>query len=270
MIETSCKGCVFSKNNKEGKQESCQIGRLEKLQGYKNEGEDFFKVKRFCNTFRPSQWLNDLSLDESLNIIETVKKEIIPRVGILIDFDTDLENPMSKLKDCIQSILDQTFSPRYVIIVNRKVEYNEDIQELLSSSFDERVEHHIVQLLTSCMDSTFPRETQGKTLIIDECFRHFMNGWVFVTTIGESIPKNLMSGINKIINEDMEILTVVEPYDGFNGMIFQTALFKFLNGNMSKVWGIEDVDSRPFLEKVKDMEDAESVMSWEEFYGKIS
>jgi hypothetical protein len=79
-----------------------------------------------------------------------------------------------------------------------------------------------------------------------------------------------MSGINKILNEDMEVFTVVEPYDGFNGTIFQTALFKLLNGNMPKVWGIEDVDPRPFLEKVKNMDNSESVMSWEEFYAKLS
>jgi len=101
VIETSCQGCVFSKNDKDGKQESCQMDRLGKLESYRNDEEEFFRVKRFCNAFRPNQWLNDLSLEESLSITDTVKKEIVPRVGILIDFDTELEDPLSKLKDCI-------------------------------------------------------------------------------------------------------------------------------------------------------------------------
>lgn len=261
MIETSCQGCVFSKNDKDGKQESCQMDRLGKLESYRNDEEEFFRVKRFCNAFRPNQWLNDLSLEESLSITDTVKKEIVPRVGILIDFDTELEDPLSKLKDCVQSIIDQDLSVRYVIVVNRKVEYNEEIQKLLAGSLSEDVDHHILQLLN---------QPEDKILIVDECFRHFLNGWLFVTTIGQEIPSKLMSGINKIINEDMGILTAVEPYDGFNGLIFQTALFKFLNGNAPKVWGIDDIDSRPFIEKVKDMKDSESVMTWEEFYAKLS
>ena len=69
-------------------------------------------------------------------------------------------------------------------------------------------------------------------------------------------------------------MSVVKPYDNINGMIFQSSLFKYLNGNRRKVYEGEDgeknVDDRPFLDKVEDLaqKSAEgSVIEWGEFYG---
>ena len=93
---------------------------------------------------------------------------------------------------------------------------------------------------------------------------------MYVTTCGEEIPNTLMQTLNRIINEDMEKITIVKPYDGFNGMIFQAVIFKFLNGNKPKAWTVEEIDDRPFLEKAKDLDQENTIMSWEEFYAKLS
>ena len=69
----------------------------------------------------------------------------------------------------------------------------------------------------------------------------------------------------------MKRLSVVKPYDDFNGLLFITALFKFLNGNHKKAYEMENgelyFDSRPFLEKIEDMKDetGETLITWEEF-----
>ena len=45
--------------------------------------------------------------------------------------------------------------------------------------------------------------------------------------------------------------------------LVQTALFKFLNGNKTKVWDDKTKDSRLFLDKVKDMQEVEScILDW--------
>ena len=260
MIETTCKDCVFARSEN-GEQESCDLNRLEKLGFHKDEKEKCFVVERFCNTARPQEWVDSLSFEESLDLKKTVMKEVVPRIGFLLYFDSETKDPLKSLEKNISEIMSQKYLPRYIIIANEKVEYNQAIQKILAESLPEEVHHHIVQML---------QKPNTKVEIIDECFKHALNGWVYVTTCGEKIPNTLMQTFNRLINEDMEKITVVKPYDGFNGMVFQAALFKFLNGNKPKVWSVEDVDQRPFLEKVKDLDKEQSIMSWEEFNAKLS
>jgi hypothetical protein len=69
----------------------------------------------------------------------------------------------------------------------------------------------------------------------------------------------------------MKRLSVVKPYDDFNGLLFSTPLFKLLNGNNIKAYekdnGELELDDRPFLEKIEDMKDdtGETLITWEEF-----
>lgn len=260
MIETTCKGCVFAQVKK-NVQTGCQLNRLEKLGSKLNSDAESFSVQRFCNTARPQEWVDLLSFEESLDLKKAVMQEVYPRVGVLINFDVTKDQPLEKLESSISDLMSQEHPPRYIIVANEKVEYNESIQKILASKLPKGTDHHIVQML---------KRFEDQKQIIDECFRHALNGWMYVTTCGEEIPKTLMQTLNRMINEDMEKITVVKPYDGFNGMIFQTALFKFLNGNRPKVWTIEEIDYRPFLEKVQDLDKESSVMSWEEFYEKLS
>jgi hypothetical protein len=263
MIETTCKGCVFAHLENE-KQTGCDLERLEKLKFHRNEDGKSFTVERFCNTSRPKEWADSLSLEESLDLKKTVMTEVRPRIGVLIYFETLAIDPLRSLENTISKITAQEYLPRYIIVANNKVEYNEAIQKMMASKLPEDTEHHLVQMIT---------QEKNKIEVIDECFRHALNGWMYITTSGESIPKNLMRGMNRIINEDMKKITVVNPYDGFNGMVFQTSLFKLLNGNRPKIWAVEEIDDRPFLEKAKDLDKdckEKTIMSWEEFNGLLS
>ena len=66
----------------------------------------------------------------------------------------------------------------------------------------------------------------------------------------------------------MKRLVVVKPYDNINGLLFQTALFKFVNGNKTKLYQDEIIDSRSFLEKVEAAfaeSDDETLITWSKF-----
>ena len=87
-------------------------------------------------------------------------------------------------------------------------------------------------------------------------------------TSGDTLTKDIAGTIHKIINIDMRQVVLVEPHDGYNGMIFPAYLFKFLNGNKVKVFQDEIVDGRGFLEKVRDAAkrtNTNNLLSWEEF-----
>ena len=208
-----------------------------------------------------------LSLEESENLCDTVLQEVRPRVGFFVIMDSEGVEAIDKLKKTLLDIKNQKdATPRYVVVVNDKVEYNNEIQGLFGELFDHYITmHHIVQINT-----TFPTEHH----LIDEAFIHAKNGWVYVTSSGENVPLDLLEKMHQRMNIDMNILSVVKPYDEINGMIFQASLFKYLNGNRRKVYEGEDgeknVDDRPFLDKVEDLAQMSaegSVIEWGEFYG---
>ncbi len=258
---TVCKGCVFAQGSPE--QSSCQLDRPIKL-GLQDDTEDgHFVLKRVCSTYRPDEWLSDLSLAESEDIVATVRKEVIPPVGFFIVLKTEEDHAIGKLEATLIDIKNQDLesSPSFVVVITDKVEYNEEAFALLDSMFEyDETKYHIVQL-------EMTPDTLHKR--IDEAFRHAKNGWAYVTSSGESVASDLMTRIDKRVNEDMKKLVVIKPYDAINGLLFQTTLFKFVNGNKSKLYEDEVQDSRSFLEKIEEAsqrsDDNETFITWEEF-----
>ncbi len=193
----------------------------------------------------------------------------MPSNGFLVLLDTSKDTPekflaIHNLRKTISDIKNQTLhQARYIIVATDKTEYNEEIQKLLVTEFDhDETLHHLVKV------SEIP---ENKMFIVDECFRHAKNGWIYVTTSGEAVDQELVEKINQRINIDMKRLSVVKPYDDFNGLLFSTPLFKFLNGNHKKAYekdsGELEFDGRPFLQKIEDMKDntGETLITWEEF-----
>ena len=267
-IVTKCDACVFAELDKNKIQTSCELGRESKLGVEETNDDGFFNLNRFCNTYRPKEWLPMLSLEESENLCDTVLQEVKPRVGFFVIMDSQDTDVIDKLKKTLLDIKNQkNATPRYVVVINDKVEYNNEIQGLFGELFDHYITmHHIVQINT-----TFPTEHH----LIDEAFIHAKNGWVYVTSSGENVPLDLLEKMHQRMNIDMDILSVVKPYDEINGMIFQSSLFKYLNGNRRKVYEGEDgeknVDDRPFLDKVEDLAQMSaegSVIEWGDFYGE--
>ena len=258
--QTHCKGCVFAQFG-EFTQKSCELDRSLKLGVEDKDDDGFFVLSRFCNTYRPQEWEDGLSEKEKENKSESVMSEICPRVGFFVLLETDKENAVEKFKYTLEDIKSQTYgTPRYIVVVNDKVEYNEEIYSILASSFDfEETEYHVVQLEYD------PKSEWHK---LDPAFIHAKNGWICVTSSGASVDRDLIWKIHKRINIDMKKLVVVQPYQDMNGMIFQSALFKFVNGNRTKLYQDEMIDSRSFLEKVESAAEnsgEETFITWSEF-----
>ena len=143
---THCEGCVFAEGV--SKQLSCRLNRSTKLGIQDTDENGFFILSRLCNTYRPEDWLKDLSLAESENINETVRTEIYPPVGFFIMLNTEGNSNIPKLKSTLEDIKAQKlYNARYVVVITDKVEYNEEAFALLDSMFDyKETKFHIVQL----------------------------------------------------------------------------------------------------------------------------
>ena len=257
MVETTCMGCVFAKI-KDNKQYGCVLNRTEKIETRREttDGIEHDVVLRFCNTSRPEKWTESLSLEERLEADSVVMEEVRPRVGFLVYLDHSKENPLANLKITLEGIRNQSeSSARYVIVANEKVEYNEEIHNMLLSMFDkDQTEVNLLQLL---------EVPTNKIWLVDEAFRLALNGWLYTTTSGESVDKNLLKDLHQHVNVKMKKLSVVKPYEGINGFLVQTALFKYLNGNKTKNWSAEEKDSRLFLDKIKGLDETKDcILDW--------
>ena len=262
-IETHCKGCVFAEYNGK-KQVGCELNRIDLLNpektGKTKNGKFEFVFNRFCNTYRPKEWKKVLSKEEKKDLKQTVLREVFPRIGVFVFLDTSASNALEDLRHTVKQIKNQTRGvPRYIVIINAGVEYNEEVQSLLASEFDfEETEYHIVLSLVGQMD----------LFLIGEAFKHAKNGWIFVTTSGEDIPENLFEKIDNRMNIDMKRLVLVKPYEKMNGMIFQSAVYRLLDGNKALI----DPKTREkvkinFIEKVETMpsDSPDNICEWEEF-----
>lgn len=269
QVETYCKNCVFAEYT-DNKQTGCELGRHKVFNPEETmreeDGKHAYIFNRFCTAFRPEEWKLVLDDEEKKDLVATVKSEIFPPLGIFVFLKTTVPNPMQNLKNRIQEIKDQTVgSLRYIVVINSKVEYNEEIHSILNDSFDfDETEFHIVQTLLE----------QRDLLYIDDAFKHAKNGWIYVTESNWKIRKDLFEAIDNNINVKLNRIVLVEPSSGIQGMIFQAAVHKFLDGsnNILDIKNAEQVQVN-FLEKVRALaknSDEKTVFTQEEFFDAAS
>jgi len=261
-LKTMCQGCVFS-IHEDDRQTGCKLDRSSKLGIEEIDENENFILCRFCNTYRPNEWFEVITFEESLDPEKTVLEEVRSRLGFFVHLDTtDGDNAIEKLETTIESISQMEYGPpAYVAIVTNKVEFNEEIWKMCMEKFDDTdTKYHIVQI-----DST-PKHV---IRILDEAFAHAaQNGWIYSTTNGQKVPPDVLTKLDKIINVDMKQITMIEPYEGFNGLMFPAFVFKFLNGNRTKVFTDENADSREFIAKMKaadERSEIKTILTWEEF-----
>ena len=269
QVETWCKNCLFAEYT-DNTQTGCKLGRHKIFNPEENtkeeDGVHAYVFDRFCTAFRPEEWKLVLDDEEKKDLVATVRSEVFPPLGIFMFLKTTVPNPLANLKNRIQEIKDQTVGKlRYIVVINDKVEYNEQIHSILHDSFDfEVTEFHIVQTLTQ----------QRNLLFIDDAFKHAKNGWIYVTESNWKIRKNLFEVIDNNINVKLNRVVLVEPSDGIQGMIFQAAVHKFLDGSNSPIDPETGEKVRiDFIQKVKalaEKSEEKTVFTQEEFFNDAS
>ncbi len=259
-INTCCEGCIFAQTVADV-QTGCSLERDVKL-GVQ-DSESSFTLKRFCNAYRPSEWVNSLDLEEQLDLEKTVLEELHPRLGFFVRLQTDEPNAIDALDLTLRSITRlEGKAAAYVVVINDKVEYNEEIWTLFVKHFGEvnyDTKYHLMQ---------HTEKADKIHHLVDQAFTHAQNGWIMCVSSGTNVHSETLLKLHKAINIDMKQLIVVEPENGFDNMIFPAYLFKFLNGNKNKIFQDEIVDGRGFLDKIKaadERSESSHIMQWGEF-----
>jgi len=255
-LTSSCRGCCFavSEKTEDGKtlQNSCQLGRIKKFKELgvevvleKSENGEFFAIERFCTCYRPDEWINTLSSEEQRDLKDTVRKEISVRMGIIILFN-NATNTEEELKRTIESFSKQTKSPRYVVVINSRAEYNEWIHSLLLKNFSdkEKTNIHLVQ----CAN-----EDLADFLKIEEAFKHALNGFYYVVNAGIEHKNDFIAKFDSYVNDDLSQVVMVKPNDGVGGLLMQASLHKMLKGSKTKMNDDESIDKENITQRVVDM-----------------
>jgi len=223
-LTTSCRDCCFATN--EGKiQTGCSLGRIDKfsarnvevIEAIDEQDNEFYALKDiWCSAYRNEIW-KTAHKDEDLK--EALDNEIHPKINFLVLAKDNLDG----IEITIDSLLNQErFKPRQIIIVTS----NDDI-------YFEAIEKSRSLL----GDSGLLFKVQGvrnditELAIIDEVFANLHNGFYSVFECGKEVPKDTISVLHSALNENVEKVGYVKPYDGINGMTAQCVLHKFLYGN---------------------------------------
>ena len=261
QVKTECSNCVFALMSKDH-QSGCSLNRDEVFKITDTTEDNFYILDRFCNTYRPEEWIQNLDLEEQMDIETAALNEVRPRMGVFIRLDTAVPNAIERLDETMESLAKINGDVSYVAVITDKVEYNDEIWEIFIKYLgeDSGILYHIVQL---------EREIVDFSRVIDEAFTHAQNGWIYVTTSGETVHKDTLDILHKRLNIELAQLMMVEPYDGFNGLMFPAFIFKFLNGNKTKMFQNEETSSLSFMDKLREADkrtDKKSIFTWEEFY----
>jgi hypothetical protein len=261
-INTNCEGCVFASLGTDGIQTGCDLERPSKLgiEPQSTDDQTHFMLSRFCNAYRPQEWLATLSFEETMQPHVEVLNEIYPRMGFFIRLKTEEPQAIEALKLTIRSIANMNHNAAYVVVITDKVEYNEEIWNVFVENFGEisNTKYHLMQ----------NTDSGNVHKLVDSAFNHAENGWIMCVSSGMNVPVDTLDKLHKLINKDMRQVVMVEPKDGFNNMIFPAYLFKFLNGNKTKIFQDEMIDGRLFLDKVKaadERSEGTNIIQWEEF-----
>lgn len=259
---TNCEGCVFA-DHIHGKQTGCDLQRPILL-GVAQEDE-YYTLDRFCNAYRPESWVTSLSFEQQMAAVDTVLNEVRPRLGFFVVLDTSATDAMSELRTTVDSIVEMNGDHSYIVVINDKVEYNEEIWEMFDplKKANPESKYVIMQLTES---------PQKMTEFMDHAFTHAQNGWIMCVNSGTTVSASVAEALHNFINIEMRQLILVEPQSGIDGLAFPAYLFKFLNGNRTKIFNDDMADSREFLEKVKDAEkrgNNKTVYTWDEVMSRL-
>jgi hypothetical protein len=210
----------------------------------KGPSGEFFVIDRFCTCYRPDEWVDTLEPEEKKNLTKTVREEIFVRMGVIIFFDqhTD-EESLVKTVACFK---EQTKAPRYVVVVNSRVEYNEFIHDLLIESFPnkEKTNVHLVQ----CVD-----QEMGDFAKVDVAFQHALNGFYYVITSGEEVQNDFIEKFDAYINDGLNQVVMIKPKEKVGGLLIQASLHKLLNGSRTKMNDDESLNRETIVQRVIDM-----------------
>jgi hypothetical protein len=253
MSKFCCNGCVFALKE-DFVQTGCSLNRLEKILGRDIQSEDYISVgddlvlsyDKFCMTFRPETWLDNINGSPEKAVLE----ELTLSIGYIVEFKEDIST--------LHKTLDSLDKPSYVIVINSKPEYSEEIFEALDARYSD-IPFNVVLLF----------EELEYNENIDQVFKKCRNGWIVLLRAGDTIPPGFYDAVFDRIYNQVRRLGVSFNKDRTK-LLVQSQIFQFLGGNRPKINEDGTVDNRDFYERLfsHDVSDKDLIADWQELFNE--
>lgn len=254
-IETHCKDCIWASKKMSLEGNLCDQNRLA-IYKPKEIVEGYYKFPRFCNAWRDKGWQEKNKGMER----QRLNTEMKVGMGLIIDFTNNydlgaLEKTLDSVYLCEVFKFQTATQPNYLVIINDKPEYQQELHAMLETYVDEPESRHLIQILSA------PKE-----FYMDEAFRFARHGYSTFVYSGDILPDGYIDRINSLINTELSFFSCSFAEDG--KIIFQNSLFKLLGGNKPLLKEDGSVDKRDFVSKLLDMKsDQKCIYMWEELFG---
>ena len=207
-INTLCRDCVF-KDLKAGVQVGCTFNRLDKFLDKEFIDNKYFRIKGFCNRCRDAKWAKDRK-----NLIEDVIKETELSIGYILVSDHDNQELHTSLK----SILEQEIKPVRIAAVFFDGQQN--LKDFIHDIKGIETPIDIVNILDNNLDSAYRRLEDSH--------------YICLVKEGNFLPSRFSSNLNRLINEDLRKISMVDTNDNLQGYTIQTPLFNMLGGSFNE------------------------------------
>ena len=236
-VVTSCAACCFA-DYEDKTQVGCELGRIEKFQekGTKvieaEDGEkEFYVVHRLCTSYREEDWAEYWKDKE-----KRVKKEIAVRVNFIVPINED--DTLEGLQKTLLSIATQEeFEAVKVITMNNSNKDNFDIVHKLNEVFGSYAEQtsylNKSEEGTTFVGGSMVEKSSDFWTLLEASFAFVVNGYYAVFNCGTEVPPDFLKTINHAINENLEQVLMIEPFDegSYDGLTISCALHKYLSGS---------------------------------------
>ena len=183
---------------------------------------------------------------------EKVKQEITVGIDfVILSLKDPVENLEKRLAKTIERCLkqDDVKPPRIIAVVQ-----NSDIKfKSLYNDLNSLVESYDIQFQLMQIPNQETDVSECVNLAISKC----QSQYTAVFKVGDNIPRNIISTFNKIINEDLKRIVLLEPICAYSGMIVQTKLFRLMGKNKDA----------PIFTKIREIckdENTDLIITWKD------
>jgi len=231
-VVTSCCDCVFAEY--EGSSQiSCEHNKFEVFEKRgievleaENLVKEFNLIKGACYHYRPPVWGDAYEGKEE----ERLKKElqVSYNIGVIIDN----ENPLSKLKTTVKSILKQGYLPKRIIVAINTDPEKDDGEETHKKVLEVIGDLDIIVNTVKLTPDFYSLDNEDvNTGIVDEIFSRFKNGYYVILQSGKELKEGSMDALSNAIGYHQYSIPIVKPVDKINGLTVQALIHKTLGGS---------------------------------------
>jgi hypothetical protein len=251
-FKTACRSCIFIEQTSGLTQTGCQVGRLEIFQKHNRahmDTDSTYVIDGICNTCRGEEWYRK---NLGVNHVSTVLKEIEVRVDVVLYSINDVCDNLSwKIGQAVGACVKQEkIHPIKIVIVvkNERAQFKDiyDTIQMLCEPYN--IPFQLVRVMEEDADV-------GRCIEMgmDKC----TNQYTATFDVEDKIPLNFINRLNKLVNENLRRILLVEPITGYSGMIFVTGLSPMLGKNYNF----------PLFEKIKEVATEQKkehlIITWE-------